>query len=167
MSLVILSRVPELPPVEPLVPQSASIAAYRRQQEQRVLTAPGTVRPVILIPTQRQRDAGRTLIDATEAQQPSACRRLAAVARKAGYAVRVTFSSALVPPGRGGEDWAQTDTVALRFHRGDGVSGYAVWRDGKWHEGRVSRAGRTAKIGARELPALLAEPVLDINNAST
>lgn len=136
------------------------VAAQERAKRE---PAPPPPLPVVLIPTQAQREQGRSLIDATDAQQPAACKRLVPVARAAGFVVRVTYAHALMPPLRGGEDWWPKHSVALRAAR-DGVSAWGVWANGKWEAGQVARAGMVAKIGAREFAALLAEPPLRLDS---
>lgn len=137
----------------------AEVAA--RERERRAPKPPAPA-PMVLIPTQRQRAAGRATVEATAEQMPAACKRLVTVARSHGWMVHVTYAHALMPPKRGGEGWWDNHTVALRARRtADGIAAWGVWSNGKWDAGQVRRAGMVAQLGAREFAALLAEPVLD------
>jgi len=115
--------------------------------------------PMVLVPTQRQRAAGMTTVPATAEQQPAACRRLADLARSNGFTVLVTYAHALMPPKRGGEDWWDNHSVALRVHRAaDRVQAWGAWANGRWDDGQVRAPGRLESIGARAFAALLGTP---------
>lgn len=123
---------------------------------QRAMPKPPPPTPVVLIPTQRQRASGVTLVDATAEQQPAACKRLTALARERGFTVRVTYAHAYMPPKRGGEDWWENHSVVLRVGRAaDHVQAWGAWSNGKWDAGQIARPGVLTGIGAREFAALL------------
>jgi hypothetical protein len=130
----------------------AAAAAVRRAAPK-----PPPPGPTVLVPTQRQRAAGGTWVEATDEQMPAACKRLVAVARANGWNVLVTYAHALMPPKRGGEDWWDNHTVALRAQRGR-TACWGVWSNGKWDAGQERSDGVIATMGAREFAALLALP---------
>lgn len=155
-----------VPPAAPIVPQSAGIAAYRAAGRDAVRTAaPRASVPIVLVPTKAQRAAGVRLVDATQEQMPAAARRLRQQAIEAGWAVRVTYAHALMPPKRGGEDWWDMYSVAVRLEHADGRRAWGCWANGKWDSGQAIEPGGVVSVGARELTAYVqrapAPPVLD------
>lgn len=134
----------------------AKCAARAREKERAKVKE--VLVPIVLVPTQAQRARGQRLVDATEDQMPSGARNLAKKAQANGWAVRVTYAHALCPPKRGGEDWWDDHTVAVRLEHPDGRRAWGVWSNGGWDGGQIM--GRTA--GARELTALVAPVVSDV-----
>lgn len=153
-----------VPAAAPIVHQSASIAAYRADGREAVRTAVAQApRPIVLVPTPAQRAAGVRVVDATAEQVPAAAQRLAAAIAAAGNPLRVTYAHALMPPKRGGEDWWDNHTVAVRTGLADGSArGWGVWSNGKWDAGQWWVAGAMVRnVGAREFAALAVAVVLD------
>jgi hypothetical protein len=142
--------------------------AAAARAKQRAAGKPPAPVAVVLVPTLRQRAAGRSFVEATEAQMPAACKRLVAVARANGWNVLVTYAHALMPPKRGGDDWWDNHTVALRAQRAaDGIACWGVWSNGKWDDGQVRRPGVAEQLGARSFATLLGtSPIVAVANAS-
>lgn len=109
-----------------------------------------TLHPVVLVPTQAQRAAGR-LVDARDDQLPKSVRDL--LPTLADALVRVTYAHALMPPKRGGEDWWDNHTVAVRVRRIDGC-GWGCWSNGGWDGGQWASGGVLRTVGADEFACL-------------
>lgn len=110
------------------------------------------LQPVVLVPTQQQRDAGIRLVDARPDQMPKVVRQLFPAVAATGAACRVTYSHALMPPKRGGEDWWDGHSVVLRFSRADGSAGWGCWVNGRWEGGqwRDGPQSMPRDVGAEE-----------------
>jgi hypothetical protein len=149
-----------VPAAEPIVHQSVGIAAYRAGGREAARMRMGVVevpRPLVLVPTAAQRAAGVRLVDAEDSQMPTAARRLRDAIVAAGGSARATYAHALMPPKRGGEDWWDNHSVALRVVHADGRRGWGVWSNGKWDSGQW----QGVNVGAREFAALAVPLVLD------
>lgn len=128
------------------------------------------LRPVVLVPTPAQIARGERVINARPEFVPSAAAKLADVAREHGWAARLTYSHALIPPKRGSDDWREQHTVALRVSRPD-AAGAAFWADGqpdgalmRWVEIPEGRTNNTATVTVTEFGYLLrgeAMPVVE------
>jgi hypothetical protein len=131
-------------------------ACARKARERERAKVKEVLVPIVLVPTPAQRAAGRRLVDARDDQMPAAARRLRDQIVEARLPVRATYAHALMPPKRGGEDWWDNHSVALRVQRADGTRGWGCWSNGKWDGGMW--AGRL--VGAREFAALCVAPVV-------
>lgn len=121
----------------------------RRLREADLAQLKVVLAPVVLVPTPAQLARGQRLIDATASQCPSSALIMRSAAEREGWATRVTYSHALMPPKLGGEDWRERHSIALRVeHRARRLRGYAIWENGLWVGAQV---GALVETGAMDL----------------
>lgn len=137
-------------------------AAARRAEAARRGKIKEVLTPIVLVPTPAQRAAGQRIVDARDDQVPAAARLLAKRAIAGGWAVRVTYAHALMPPKRGSEDWWDNHSVAVRLGHPDGRRAWGCWSNGGWDGGQWWTPGTMVRnVGARELATLVAPAVSD------
>jgi len=90
----------------------------------------GGGKPALLVPTPAQLARGERVLDADPSDYPQAVRLAVDKARKAGFAVRVTYSHFQDVPAVSGKhkgEWVETMSMCVRLVRGEGDFATRAW----------------------------------------